>query len=128
RAGLAPSNSARHRGGDGAAVVPPARVAMTARLEGRAALVTGAGRGLGREIAARLAREGAEVALHYHRSEEGARALAAEVAESGGKAVAIAADLRDPQACARVVADAEGQLGRLDLVVLNAGIAKGWPL
>jgi 3-oxoacyl-[acyl-carrier protein] reductase len=101
---------------------------MSRRLDGKAALVTGAGRGLGREIAARLAREGAEVALHHHRSDEGARALAAEVAAGGGKAVMIGADLRDPEACARVVRDAEGQLGRLDILVLNAGIAKGGPV
>jgi NAD(P)-dependent dehydrogenase (short-subunit alcohol dehydrogenase family) len=101
---------------------------VTRRLEGKAALVTGAGRGLGREIAARLAREGAEVALHYHRSADGARALAAEIAAGGGKAIEIAGDLRDIDACARIVADAEGALGRLDILVLNAGIAKGGPM
>ena len=101
---------------------------MSRRLEGKAALVTGAGRGLGREIAARLAREGAALALHYHRSDQGARSLAAEVAADGGKAIAIAGDLRDADACARVVAEAEGELGRVDILVLNAGIAKGGPM
>jgi 3-oxoacyl-[acyl-carrier protein] reductase len=97
-------------------------------LAGRAALVTGAGRGLGRAIAARLAADGAAVAVHYHRSEEGARALAAEIEGAGGRAALVPGDLRDPEACRRVAAQAEERLGGLDVLVLNAGVAKSGPL
>jgi 3-oxoacyl-[acyl-carrier protein] reductase len=101
---------------------------MSLPLAGRTALVTGAGRGLGRAIAFRLASDGAATAIHFHRSEDGARALADEVAAHGGRAVLVSGDLRQPEACRRVVTTAEEGLGRLDILVLNAGVAKGGPL
>jgi 3-oxoacyl-[acyl-carrier protein] reductase len=103
-------------------------VGLSAPLAGRSALVTGAGRGLGRAIAARLARDGAATAVHFHRSAEGAQALADEIAALGTRSVLVGGDLRDPEACRRVVATAEEGLGRLDILVLNAGVAAGGPL
>ncbi|MCY1082528.1 SDR family NAD(P)-dependent oxidoreductase [Archangium lansingense] len=97
-------------------------------LEGKVALVTGAGRGIGRTIALRLAREGAAVAVHYRASEEGARAVAEEIHSAGGRALLLQADLRDPAHCKRVVTDTEGELKRLDILVHNAGVARGGPI
>lgn len=90
-------------------------------LAGRVALVTGAGRRLGRAIALRLADAGAAVALHAHASLEEARETARAIQGSGGRACALSADLGQPEAAEDVVAQAEGQLGRLDLLVNNAG-------
>lgn len=80
-------------------------------------LVTGAGRGLGAAIARAFAREGARVAINYRRSEAGAQALAAEL---GDRALAVQADVRDPEQVARMVAEIEGALGAPTTVVHNA--------
>jgi len=84
-------------------------------LEGKKALVTGAGRGVGRAIARLLAAEGAQVVLAYRSSRASAEALAAEL---GG--VALAADLTDTTQAERLVAEAHVVLGGLDLLVNNA--------
>lgn len=94
---------------------------MTKRLAGQVALVTGAGSGIGAAIAWRLAEEGAQVALHHHRSEAGAEATAARIREAGGQASVHQADLRSREAAHALVAEAEAALGPLDVVVANAG-------
>jgi 3-oxoacyl-[acyl-carrier protein] reductase len=101
---------------------------MTDRLEGRNVLVTGAGRGIGSAIAARLAGDGAAVAVHYRTCAEGARQLVEDIRARGGRAIAVVGDLRDAAVCRQVLADAEAGLGTLNCLVLNAGVAKGGPL
>lgn len=91
-------------------------------LQGCFALVTGGTRGIGRAIAARLARDGAALALNYVRDEAGARAAASEVgARSGTRVVLVRGDVGDPAAARAVVDEAARELGGLTLLVNNAG-------
>ena len=89
-------------------------------LTGRKALVTGATGGLGEEIARALHAAGAQVALHGTRQEK----LDALKAELGGDTVALAADLSDRDAVAKLAKDAEAALGQVDILVNNAGITR----
>jgi NAD(P)-dependent dehydrogenase (short-subunit alcohol dehydrogenase family) len=91
-------------------------------LSGKLVLVTGAGTGIGQGIAMALAEMGADVALHYSRSAEGAREAVAHIAAMGGRAVAIQGDLEVVSECCRVVDQAAAFLGGLDGLVNNAGI------
>ncbi|WP_030857312.1 SDR family NAD(P)-dependent oxidoreductase [Streptomyces sp. NRRL S-37] len=92
-------------------------------LDGQAALITGAGGGIGRGIARRFAEEGAAVALHCRTATASARETADRIRESGGEAVVLQADLTDEDACRRVVAEAADRLGgRLTALVNNAGV------
>lgn len=100
---------------------------MAAHLEGRSALVTGGGRGIGAAIALRLARDGADVAVTYVRAPERAAEVVRGIEAAGGRGLAIAADAADP-AAARAVDRAAVEFGRLDILVNNAGIAPYGPL
>ncbi len=91
-------------------------------LSGRAALVTGAGIGIGQGVARELARQGAAVAIHYAHSAGGAEATAAEIREAGGTAVVLGGDLGRAAECRRVVDEAARALGGLDVLVNNAGV------
>jgi NAD(P)-dependent dehydrogenase (short-subunit alcohol dehydrogenase family) len=93
-------------------------------LEGRAALVTGAGVGIGEGIVRELARHGARVAIHYAGSSEGAHAAVAEITAAGGEAVALQGDLRFAAECERVVGEAAEAFGGLDILVNNAGVTR----
>jgi NAD(P)-dependent dehydrogenase (short-subunit alcohol dehydrogenase family) len=86
-----------------------------------AAIVTGAGRGFGRAIATRLAREGFAVAVTA-RTEPQLAEVAADITTSGGRALAIAADVTDRAAVTRVVEETERELGPVTLLVNNAGV------
>jgi 3-oxoacyl-[acyl-carrier protein] reductase len=86
----------------------------------RVALVTGSSRGLGAEIARRLARDGIAVAVNALRDDVGAAAVAAEIRNDGGAAEAFAADVTDERQAAGLAADVEGVLGPVDILVLNA--------
>ncbi|MET9904842.1 SDR family NAD(P)-dependent oxidoreductase [Streptomyces sp. NPDC006446] len=94
---------------------------MTRRLEGTVALVTGASSGIGHATALELARQGASVAL-IGRREDRLTALAAEISEAGGKALAVPADITTAPAAAEAVERTVEGLGRLDTVVNNAGL------
>lgn len=93
-------------------------------LTGKTALVTGAGRGIGKEIALTLAREGADVAVNYSGSREAAEAVAAEIEAMGRRAVVLPCNVADFNACAQMTAKAAEAFGRLDILVNNAGITK----
>lgn len=93
-------------------------------LTGKVALVTGASRGIGAAIATELAAAGAAVAVNYAGSEAAAQAVVDAITASGGRAVAIQADVSDPAQCDRLVACAIEELGGLDIVVNNAGITR----
>ena len=93
-------------------------------LNGKAALVTGAGMGIGQGIALALAGQGAKVAVHYAGSQEGADETVARIAEMGGTAVSIQGDLRTAAECVRVVETAIDSLGTLDILVNNAGVTR----
>jgi pteridine reductase len=97
-------------------------------LRGRACLVTGAGRRLGRAIAEALGGAGARVAVHYHGSEAGAHETAAAIVAAGGEARLLQADLRQPDAPAAVVEAAADAFGGLDLLVNSAAVMERTPL
>jgi 3-oxoacyl-[acyl-carrier protein] reductase len=90
-------------------------------LRGQAALVTGAGVGIGRAIAESLSGAGAVVGVHCHRSLDEARQVVEGIRGRGGTAYLLQADLTDPAAAARVVDEIVEQAGRLDILVNNAG-------
>jgi len=89
-------------------------------MSGRVALVTGAGRRLGRAVALRLAQEGAHVAVHYRESEHEAAEVVNEILKLGSKGVALRADLRSVDDIRRMFLEAGNELGRLDLLVNSA--------
>jgi 3-oxoacyl-[acyl-carrier protein] reductase len=96
---------------------------MDLGLKGKIALVTGAGRGVGREIALNLAAEGAAVAVNYRSSATDAETLVAEIMGKGGKARAYAADVADFAAVKTMVEEVAKDFGGLDILVNNAGLA-----
>src|SRR5882757_2634562 len=92
-------------------------------LRGRVALVTGGSRGIGAAIVRKLADVGAAVAVNYRERAEEANALVKGIAETGGKAVAIAADVSQAAAVATLIARVQSELGPVGILVNNAGIA-----
>ena len=93
-----------------------------ADLAKRVALVTGASRGIGRAVAVSLAEAGAAVAVNYREKKAEAEAVAKQIRDAGGKAMAIAADVSRTEEVARMVAAVEAELGPVDVLVNNAGI------
>jgi NADP-dependent 3-hydroxy acid dehydrogenase YdfG len=100
---------------------------MSQMLEGKTALITGAGRGIGRAIAKAFAAEGAAVAL-VARSRADLASVAAEVREAGGRALAVPTDVTQDAAVEALVEDVTGELGRLDILVTSAGAAAFGPV
>lgn len=95
---------------------------MSGKLTGRKALVTGGARGIGAAVARRLAADGADVAINYRSSGDAAEALATEIAADGRRAVAIKADVSEPDEIRRLTDQAAEALGGLDILASNAGI------
>lgn len=93
-------------------------------LTDKIALVTGAGRGIGRAVARMLASQGAYVYLNYHGSEAAAQEAVAEILKSGGKAEAVQCDVSDFKACGEMIQMIIQKSGRLDILVNNAGITR----
>ena len=90
-------------------------------LSGKVALVTGGSRGIGRSICTHLAEQGAAVAINYRQSAEQAEDLRQKIEAAGGKAITIQADVRKPEDVERMVEETVAGLGRLDVLVNNAG-------
>lgn len=96
---------------------------MTQRFAGRAAVVTGAGRGIGRAIAERLAADGAAIAV-ADRDAAPAEEVAAAIVAAGGRAIACATDVTDPDAVAALMRRTADAFGGIDILVNNAGILR----
>jgi 3-oxoacyl-[acyl-carrier protein] reductase len=101
---------------------------MSGKLKGKAAVVTGASKGIGASIAIHLAGEGAAVAVNYASGKEGADRVVAEITHNGGKAIAVQANVARPSDVQRLFAEAKRAFGRLDILVNNAGIYEFSPL
>ncbi len=104
---------------------------MSGKLPGKVALVTGAGKRLGRAVALRLAEEGADVAVHYHDSAKDAAEVVGKIEEMGQRAVAIRADLRSVDEIRKLFLDTGNELGRRSkgsiVNFADTGGLLGWP-
>lgn len=93
-------------------------------FEGKVALVTGAGKGIGKEIALELARGGAKCVINYASSAAGAESVAEEIRAMGSEAMTYKCDVSDADAVQKMLTDVMEQYGRIDILVNNAGITK----
>jgi 3-oxoacyl-[acyl-carrier protein] reductase len=101
---------------------------MSQQLKGKVAVVTGASKGIGAAIATHLAAAGASVVVNYASSKAGAERVVGEITGSGGKAIAVQADIAKPADIRRLFAEAKKAFGTLDILVNNAGIYEFVPL
>ncbi len=93
------------------------------KLEGTVAVVTGAGRGIGRAVAEELGASGAKVVVNYSNSKGPAEEVVASLSKNGSEnAVAVQADVSDPEQAARLIEETIERFGRIDILVNNAGI------
>ncbi|MGC1461954.1 MAG: glucose 1-dehydrogenase [Terracidiphilus sp.] len=97
-------------------------------LKGKVALVTGASKGIGAAIALELANRGAAVAVNYSGSKAAAEKVVAEIKAAGGRAIAIQANLSDPDSIGPLVAKTVKELGPIDVLVNNAGVYDFTPI
>lgn len=101
---------------------------MSQRLKGKIAIVTGASKGIGAAIAKGLAGEGAAVVVNYASSKSGADTVVDEITRSGGRAIAVQADLSNQVDIKRLFAETKKTYDRLDILVNNAGVYEFAPL
>jgi len=101
---------------------------MSKKLLGKVAVVTGASKGIGAEIARQLAAEGAAVVVNYARSKEGAERVVNEIKRKGGTALAVQADVANPADVKRLFAETKRAFDKLDVLVNNVGIYEFAPL
>ena len=101
---------------------------MSKKLQGKVAVVTGASKGIGAQIARRFAGEGAKVVVNYSRSHEAADKVVAEIKASGGEAVAVKADMRNSAEVASLFAQSQQAFGPADILINNAGVYNFAPL
>ena len=101
---------------------------MSKKLDGKAAVVTGASKGIGAGIAKALAAEGASVVVNYASSKEGADKVVAEISRAGGKAIAVQGDVSKQGDIDRLFAEAKKAYGKVDVLVNNAGVYAFSPL
>ncbi len=97
------------------------------RFEGKSVLVTGAGRGLGRQVALDFANEGAKVAVNYAASEDAAKGVVDKITKFGGEAIACQADIASSAEVNAMVEEVMGAFGRIDILINNAGISMDAP-
>ncbi len=98
------------------------------KLEGKVAVVTGASKGIGASIAKHLAAEGAKVVVNYASSREGAERVVSEIAGTGGKAVAVQANVAKKAEVERLFSEAKKAFGMVDILVNNAGVYEFLPI
>jgi len=101
---------------------------MSKDLDGRVAIVTGSGRNIGRAIALALAADGAAVVVNARSNQKEADNVVREIERAGGKALAVLADVADPQAVKTMAAAAFDRFGRIDILVNNAALRREHPL
>ena len=95
---------------------------MSKKLSGKVAIVTGASKGIGASIALHLSAEGASVVVNYATSKEGADRVVDEITKSGGKAIAVQANMSKPAEIERLFYETLKKFGKLDILVNNAGV------
>jgi glucose 1-dehydrogenase len=100
---------------------------MPDKLDGKAAVVTGGDRGIGRDVAIRLAQEGADVAIVYRANREGADQVVREIERSGRRSVAIQADVGRVAEAQRLISESAAYLNQLSILINNAGVEKNAP-
>src|SRR5256885_2098744 len=98
------------------------------KLTGKVAIVTGASKGIGAAIALAYANEGATVVVNYASSKAGAEKVVTEIIKSGGKSVAVQADMSKAEDIQRLFAETKKTFGQLDILVNNAGVYEFAPL
>ncbi|MCW1916488.1 glucose 1-dehydrogenase [Luteolibacter sp. GHJ8] len=103
-------------------------MALTLKLAGKHAIVTGSSKGIGAAIAKALAAEGASVVVNYSASKDAADAVVASITAAGGKAIALQGNVAKPEDAAQLIADSVAAYGPIDILVNNAGVFDFKPL
>lgn len=101
---------------------------MAGKLAGKVAMVTGASKGIGADIALKLAAEGASVVVNYASSKSGADVVVNQITKAGGKAVAVQGDVSKEADVRRMFAESSKAFGRVDILVNNAGVYEFTPI